>query len=588
MEAGRPPNIAASIDRAISLSTLEAQSFEGVLEHLLIAWRASRSQILAEAIDAVSAKLAEGVAPIEGRTYALRHKAWLARDENRRHADVPILLESISTHDVEETTEAARRLLAWEPDPRVTMPLLLVMRKTVRFPLTRANDLMELLASVFQHHLDPRVVEPLMRRDIDWRVRMKAQAVLDLAGRIAEDYPLTEADQAAILRVRDFIVTPLRQRASAAHDIDALYQAVYDDPEDDGARAVLSDALLQTHDPRGRLIALTLGDAATLTKEVKKQANALLERHGDEFLGALKPYLRDVRFQRGFLASAIVSNAVWNEERREWIRVLPKELLADRTWCTAHTLYFRDIENMDVVYALVSSPKMRALRTLGFAGASVRPADASVRQLVKLDQLGVVLPERIERFHLCGPEARHSTSDYQSTGFEPAEVQRIATTPALKHIKHLELHGQGASYAGDPRPEHYAWLWGSELGQRIEDLTLVVKRKTFEADRWMTRDAEQALPVKRLVFVTDHFGDGPRVVLHRGEEGKRLRSIECSNLDADSFRAIGAMVQRSDVRIEELVFHGRSPVASVRRDLDAAIAAARQRPKKLVFSAGNS
>ncbi|MEZ4241225.1 MAG: TIGR02996 domain-containing protein [Myxococcota bacterium] len=75
---------------------------------------------------------------------------------------------------------------------------------------------------------------------------------------------------------------------------DALEQAIDDDPDDRHAYAVYADWLTERGDPRGELIdvQLALEDAPDRPDLLAREA-ALLEAHGDTWLGPLAPLLRD-------------------------------------------------------------------------------------------------------------------------------------------------------------------------------------------------------------------------------------------------------------------------------------------------------
>ena len=83
-------------------------------------------------------------------------------------------------------------------------------------------------------------------------------------------------------------------------DVDALWAAVWERPEDEVARLVLTDALQQAGDPRGEFIALQFDDS----KAAVRQANALLKTYATEWGGAMPGVeKKSRRFARGFLTS---------------------------------------------------------------------------------------------------------------------------------------------------------------------------------------------------------------------------------------------------------------------------------------------
>src|SRR5262249_55664530 len=83
-----------------------------------------------------------------------------------------------------------------------------------------------------------------------------------------------------------------------------LLDAVYANPDDDGARRVYADWLLAQGDPRGEFIVTQLSlkrSPANLKRE-----QAVLKQHATQWLGPLEPVVerKTMRFERGFLAAA--------------------------------------------------------------------------------------------------------------------------------------------------------------------------------------------------------------------------------------------------------------------------------------------
>jgi uncharacterized protein (TIGR02996 family) len=67
-----------------------------------------------------------------------------------------------------------------------------------------------------------------------------------------------------------------------------LFAAVYEDPDDDGPRALLADVLQERGDPRGQFIALQLApnQNETLAEQLK-----LVRKHQRAWLGELSSHL---------------------------------------------------------------------------------------------------------------------------------------------------------------------------------------------------------------------------------------------------------------------------------------------------------
>ena len=95
---------------------------------------------------------------------------------------------------------------------------------------------------------------------------------------------------------------------------DELLAAIYAQPDDDHARAVYADHLLEHGDPRGELIALQLAGT-----EAARQA-ALLETHGEAWLGSLRGQVvrESVRWERGFVVKAVPNRGLIDPSDRQW------------------------------------------------------------------------------------------------------------------------------------------------------------------------------------------------------------------------------------------------------------------------------
>ena len=124
--------------------------------------------------------------------------------------------------------------------------------------------------------------------------------------------------------------------------IAALFAQVYANPDDDGVRHVLADALIAANDPRGELIQHQLQPSA----DHGRRAMQLIQRHGLTWLGALRDVVVPITYERGFLASCMV---VADDARPS---------IGRDEWSTVHTIELPG----RVAFAL--HPVMRSLRRL--------------------------------------------------------------------------------------------------------------------------------------------------------------------------------------------------------------------------------
>ncbi len=100
----------------------------------------------------------------------------------------------------------------------------------------------------------------------------------------------------------------------------AFLQAILESPDDDLPRLVYADWLTDQGNPRGEFIhvqcllaGMTEDDPRRAMLEVRERE--LLDRHQDEWLGALRPLVRRWTFRRGFLDEVAVPARVYIEHK---------------------------------------------------------------------------------------------------------------------------------------------------------------------------------------------------------------------------------------------------------------------------------
>lgn len=139
----------------------------------------------------------------------------------------------------------------------------------------------------------------------------------------------------------------------------ALWQAVYDSPDDDAPRHVLADYLQECGDPRGELIALQLYRSTSqvgpdVTGRVTGRLTALVRKWGEGWLGQLGPLARHATIERGFLQSITLT---YVSRSRNWL-----EIFADPSFGTVEKI---DVSYQPELFAmLMASPASRNLREL--------------------------------------------------------------------------------------------------------------------------------------------------------------------------------------------------------------------------------
>jgi uncharacterized protein (TIGR02996 family) len=213
----------------------------------------------------------------------------------------------------------------------------------------------------------------------------------------------------------------------------ALFEAVYDKPDDDAPRVALAAALKERGDPRGELIEIQLADArGAATDDQRAHAAALLKVHDEEWLA---PF-RDSE-KRGY-----------GIHYERWERGFPVHGFATifypdgpRAWRTVRSL----VVDIDTRYRFLRGPLLENLRALTWDGWYGSAYTAFCRE--------ARLPN-LETLRWCGPW-QHGADDFirglekltkfkrlETLGIDPALV---ASEPAfwdnklVRRLKHVEL-----------------------------------------------------------------------------------------------------------------------------------------------------
>lgn len=148
-----------------------------------------------------------------------------------------------------------------------------------------------------------------------------------------------------------------------------LLEKVYASPDDDTAKLVVADALLEQKDPRGEFITLQFkawrGEA---TKEDRARSSALLSKYRAAWLGPLADALEpdSVTFEKGFLKQGTLkASALAPEVRLRWLAAPALQELRE--------LVLPELGAAELT-ALLEQPPLRHL--LGVRLASTHPLQA--------------------------------------------------------------------------------------------------------------------------------------------------------------------------------------------------------------------
>ena len=350
---------------------------EDALAAALDAWRTTRDEALADAIDALSdrfgARLDEMWRAAPGP--AERHGVWLAAAAGGRPADVAGLLNRLFDDPTRaRIVERLGALAKLPPDPRIARHLAIQMAD----PGTRANEawrpFWKLALDIVRTTRDPRVSR--WRAEITLRLRAQGGRWLDVDAVSSTFDAIPDEQETGGPRepsLRTFVASVLGSRRKPP--VALGFEQVYARPDDDDARLVLADLLQETGDPRGELIALQLGG-----KRSAKRVRELLREHLGAWLGPLAAVVlpQTVVFERGFLSTCAVA---CNDER------VAEDVLGRPEWATVRrlSLYTRGAQSWEVgVYPLLSAKTMLSLREVACLRPHALPEIKAPLALTKL------------------------------------------------------------------------------------------------------------------------------------------------------------------------------------------------------------
>jgi uncharacterized protein (TIGR02996 family) len=377
-------------------AALVAGDHETALREAIEAWSLCKHERIVAVIEELSRRVAKGREVPGGKTLADKQAAWLALEAKHDPADLEHLLATLAT--VKKWPELDARLVALAarpPDPRIATALhALVEDPPLKAIIPPALELVKQIG-------DPRsvaVIEGLRRSKLPIAIRRLLLPTLTALQETSRAAAPTEPDLAAVERALTAGTGPDR-------DVPALFAAVYADPDDDGARSVLADALQELGDPRGEFITLQLMRGRT--GKPTRRETSLLKQHERTWLGPIASVLdrASVVFERGFLAKCRVHYG-------------DAGMCTSKQWATVEALELAGFEH---VQRLVEA--MPALRVVTGARGRLVPSHPRLEE-VSLDHL-----LESEVAHLCSREL-----------------------PSLRSLEIKECHNlrQMAAFVGSP------------------------------------------------------------------------------------------------------------------------------------------
>jgi len=493
-----PPPTLASLNGA--LVALGEEDAVRAVRHLIAAWRGTRAPRIAELVDAAHGRMQAQLAPREpvgeGGSRAA-HAAWLEVAAAGDVADFDRLIASLPTGN---SRLAAERLDALDDgDPRLQR-VLVAMIEAPPFTASTTRPFWRALVAKLEAIGDVRAIAPLeelSQRYIEVIPTVVGELLQPKLGKLARalaarPVPALTRDEEAACAALEARLSDERAHAGA-RDAQAragkrthadFLRAVWEAPDDDGVREVYADWLLERGEPRGELIQIQFARARGLCAAAQAAREAdLLRLHHDAFTDGLAAVVSAGRWERGFLAAAMV----WRNKS-----AVPK-LTGHPAWATVTRLSVSgtpDDELERQLTALVASPAMRSLvEVLNLTPAQLR-ALVGERRALGLRHVGL-------RMRL-------------NEGLDDATRAALATLPSLDTLT--------LAYGAAP-----VTLLGDPLLGRLGSLRLVPLRPALLAPV-VGELAQSALPELVLQRAVDGIRPeawfGGRLVLRRGDGGR--------------------------------------------------------------------
>jgi uncharacterized protein (TIGR02996 family) len=270
----------------------EKKSLQGLLE----VWRETRS----ERIAALAQKLSD-------RLLALPPVPSVNRSRQHDPIDLPgmlgRLMEAVKAGRMDTLRQQLAAFGKVPADPRLTPSLMAI----ARLPLAGQHEVLHQLRRLFLSQRDPRALESLRvllaGLDTGDHYVRQFKNIIELTTR-QKLPPLDEESRVLAEALEEAINERASAEARSAPIREALLARVYAQPDDDGARLVLADHLLEQGEPLGEFIML---QCSPRPDEV--QVRALLERYGGVWETALGPLIHPgyTLFRRGFPASVLMN-----------------------------------------------------------------------------------------------------------------------------------------------------------------------------------------------------------------------------------------------------------------------------------------
>lgn len=480
----------SALDRADQ--ALAKSDWPAALAELLDAWRVSRAVRLAEVIDRVSERIAAERGPIEGKTVTARSAAWLAIAKEQDPADLARLLVTPWPGKWQDWVPLVDALNAYPADPRFALPFARLVEATP-FDSWKSMGLYHSFLRLVTTAGDVRAL-PILEADLAkekhryWNQRVKHAVVAAVTNlRAATPAVFSADDEARLAAIEARFATATQTKKSATKNEAEFLAAIRANPDDDAARAVYADFLIEQGDPRGELISLQLNPSPNAAAQ--KRIAALCRKHEKAWSGALDKLTAkgSRRFTRGFLSGGHLRNLSYKAAERA-------QQLAHPEWALFETLRL-GYQGDEATREIFARPWAKNLRELW---------DFSAGAAKELATLG---PDaRLEALHM------RLMGDFADAG---AQLAAPGVVPKLKRL------GVDA-YPAQLEP----FLAG--LTRRLDSLSL--HNSDWPLTATIALVVKSKLDVEVVSVWCDYFGEHPwwTCELRKGERGRYTKLRVCS------------------------------------------------------------
>lgn len=422
------------------------------------AWRACRCVALADMLDTLARVY--GRPAITVTKPKAWHAAWVERVREERPLDLPGLLaglvERAASRQASMIASCLDELARYPDDPQLVPPLIALLE--IEAASSAWNKVHTRIFQLLEAAGDPRAIallEPAIRRVTDapktWSDSMKdslarASRTRDkLRERFPDGVPAAPKVAKQIAALVDAKPAKPLVATVKVDELDTLYAAVLEDPDDDARRSVYADALTQRGDPRGEIIALQLAGS----EAAAKKAAALIAKHKKLLLGAIvKNVVADsIVFEKGFLAACATDVR----------RATEAEVIFGREeWATVKRLRFGAHG--------VLTPVMRSLEE----AYGVPENGLAMLRSHALPRL------RVLELH---PPASRGGSSSLAHGKPKGMLVILTETKGLPALRDLRVHAMGATEWSDGGRRgrgagDFAWLLDAPCAAHLEEVTV--------------------------------------------------------------------------------------------------------------------